>query len=44
MMSMPFNSSTSVVFYNKDAFRRAGLNPDQFPETWEGVAQAAAAR
>jgi sn-glycerol 3-phosphate transport system substrate-binding protein len=43
MMSMPFNSSTSVVFYNKDAFRRAGLNPDQFPDTWEGVERAARA-
>ncbi len=43
MMSMPFNSSTAVVFYNKDAFRRANLNPDQFPETWEGVEQAARA-
>jgi sn-glycerol 3-phosphate transport system substrate-binding protein len=43
MMSMPFNSSTSVVFYNKDAFRRANLNPDQFPATWEGVEQAARA-
>jgi sn-glycerol 3-phosphate transport system substrate-binding protein len=43
MMSMPFNSSTSVVFYNKDAFRRANLNPDQFPTTWEGVEQAARA-
>ena len=43
MMSMPFNSSTSVVFYNKDAFRRANLNPDQFPETWEGVEAAARA-
>ncbi len=43
MMSMPFNSSTAVVFYNKDAFRRANLNPDQFPETWQGVEQAARA-
>jgi sn-glycerol 3-phosphate transport system substrate-binding protein len=43
MMSMPFNSSTSVVFYNKDAFRRANLNPDAFPETWEGVEAAARA-
>jgi len=43
MMSMPFNSSTAVVFYNKDAFRRANLNPDAFPETWEGVEQAARA-
>lgn len=39
-MSMPFNSSTSVVYYNKDMFRRANLNPDQFPTTWEGVEQA----
>ena len=43
MMSMPFNSSTAVVFYNKDAFRRANLNPDQFPATWEGVEAAARA-
>ena len=39
-MSMPFNSSTSIVYYNKDAFRTAGLNPDQFPATWEGVERA----
>lgn len=39
-MSMPFNSSTSIAYYNKDAFRTAGLNPDQFPTTWEGVERA----
>jgi sn-glycerol 3-phosphate transport system substrate-binding protein len=39
MMSMPFNSSTTVVWYNKDAFRRAGVDPDKFPETWQGVAE-----
>jgi sn-glycerol 3-phosphate transport system substrate-binding protein len=39
-MAMPFNSSTAIVYYNKDAFRRANLNPDQFPTTWEGVGQA----
>ncbi len=33
MMSMPFNSSTAIVWYNKDAFRRAGLDPDRFPTT-----------
>jgi len=43
MMSMPFNSSTAVVFYNKDVFRRANLNPDTFPQTWDGVEQAARA-
>jgi sn-glycerol 3-phosphate transport system substrate-binding protein len=41
MASMPFNSSTSVAFYNKDAFRRAGLDAEKFPATWPGVAEAA---
>jgi len=41
MMSMPFNSSTAVVFYNKDAFRRAGLDPEAFPRTWQALEQAA---
>lgn len=39
-MSMPFNSSTAITYYNKDAFRAAGLNPDEFPTTWEGVERA----
>ncbi len=34
MLSFPFNSSSSVMWYNKDAFRRAGLNPDAPPKTW----------
>jgi len=34
MLSMPFNSSTAVMYYNKDAFRKAGLNPDAPPKTW----------
>jgi len=41
MMSMPFNSSTAIMFYNKDAFRRAGLNPDQAPTTWAEMRAAA---
>ncbi len=41
MMSMPFNSSTAIMFYNKDAFRRAGLNPDQAPRTWAEMRAAA---
>jgi sn-glycerol 3-phosphate transport system substrate-binding protein len=36
-MSMPVNSSTAIVYFNKDALRAAGQNPDQFPTTWEGV-------
>jgi len=41
MMGMPFNSSTAIVFYNKDMFRRAGLNPDQAPATWAEMRAAA---
>jgi sn-glycerol 3-phosphate transport system substrate-binding protein len=34
MLSMPFNSSTAVVFWNKDLFKKAGLDPDKPPVTW----------
>jgi len=34
MLSLPFNSSTSVMYYNKDAFRKAGLDPEKPPVTW----------
>ncbi|MBL6077362.1 sn-glycerol-3-phosphate ABC transporter substrate-binding protein UgpB [Belnapia sp. T18] len=39
-MSMPFNSSTATMFYNKDHLRRAGLDPDVAPKTWEELAEA----
>jgi len=42
MMSLPFNSSTTVFHYNKDAFKAAGLDPDKPPKTWPEVALAAA--
>lgn len=41
MISMPFNSSTPVTWYNKDAFRKAGLNPDNPPKTWAETRAAA---
>src|SRR4026208_1063899 len=41
MLSMPFNSSSAVMWYNKDAFKKAGLNPDQPPKTWPEVFEAA---
>ena len=41
MLSMPFNSSTPVFFYNKDAFKKAGLDPDKPPKTWDEVQDAA---
>jgi sn-glycerol 3-phosphate transport system substrate-binding protein len=34
MLSMPFNSSTPVLYYNKEAFRLAGFDPEQGPKTW----------
>ncbi|WP_051509973.1 sn-glycerol-3-phosphate ABC transporter substrate-binding protein UgpB [Hylemonella gracilis] len=34
MLSFPFNSSTTVLYYNKDAFKAAGLNTDKAPATW----------
>src|SRR5436305_13355551 len=43
MLSFPFNSSTTVFWYNKDAFEKAGLDPNNPPATWQGV-QAAAAK
>ena len=42
MMSLPFNSSTTVFHYNKDAFKAAGLDPESPPKTWPEVALAAA--
>jgi len=35
MLSFPFNSSTVVLYINRDAFKKAGLNPDQVPKTWK---------
>jgi sn-glycerol 3-phosphate transport system substrate-binding protein len=42
MLSYPFNSSTPVFHYNKDAFKAAGLDPEKPPTTWPEVALAAA--
>ena len=41
LVSFPFNSSSMVMWINKDAFRKAGLNPDQPPKTWPEVFAAA---
>jgi sn-glycerol 3-phosphate transport system substrate-binding protein len=42
MLSLPFNSSTTVFYINKDAFKAAGLDPEKPPKTWPEVALAAA--
>jgi sn-glycerol 3-phosphate transport system substrate-binding protein len=41
LLSMPFNSSTPVLYYNKDAFKKAGLDPNAPPKTWSDVEQYA---
>jgi len=41
MLSFPFNSSTPILYYNKDAFRKAGLDPNAAPRTWPEVEAAA---
>jgi sn-glycerol 3-phosphate transport system substrate-binding protein len=41
MLSFPFNSSTTVFHYNKDAFKAAGLDPNKPPKTWPEVVAAA---
>ena len=35
LLSMPFNSSTPVLYYNKDAFKKAGIAEP--PKTWDDV-------
>jgi sn-glycerol 3-phosphate transport system substrate-binding protein len=34
MLSLPFNTSTAILYYNKDAFTKAGLDPSKPPKTW----------
>ncbi|CAN5690526.1 sn-glycerol-3-phosphate ABC transporter substrate-binding protein UgpB [soil metagenome] len=42
MLSFPFNSSTTIFYFNKDAFKAAGLPTDKAPTTWPEVVNAAA--
>ena len=41
MLSFPFNSSTVMFYINKDAFKKAGLDPNKPPQTWKEVLAAA---
>jgi sn-glycerol 3-phosphate transport system substrate-binding protein len=41
MLSLPFNSSTAITYWNKDAFKKAGLDPDKAPSTWPDTLAAA---
>ena len=41
MLSFPFNASTPILYYNKNLFRAAGLDPEVPPKTWPEVGAAA---
>lgn len=41
LYSMPFNSSTPIMYYNKDAFQEAGLDPENPPKNFEELENAA---
>lgn len=34
MLSLPFNSSTAIAYWNKALFKKAGLDPEKPPRTW----------
>jgi len=41
MLSFPYNSSSPILYYNKDTFKKAGLDADNPPKTWPDVFAAA---
>ncbi|OJW49158.1 MAG: hypothetical protein BGO67_11405 [Alphaproteobacteria bacterium 41-28] len=42
LLGLPFNIATGLLFYNKEAFKKAGINPNSPPKTWEDVEAYAA--
>lgn len=41
MLSFPYNSSSPILYYNKDHFEKAGLDTENPPKTWPEVFDAA---
>jgi len=41
--ALPFNAEGSVLFWNKDLFEQAGLDPESPPTTWDEIYEAAKA-
>jgi len=37
--SVPFQRSTPVLYYNKEAFKKAGLDPNKPPATWDEMVE-----
>jgi sn-glycerol 3-phosphate transport system substrate-binding protein len=40
LWSVPFQRSTAVMYYNKQAFKDAGLDPEKYPTTWDEMVAA----
>mgnify|MGYP001232340384 CR=1 FL=1 len=40
ILSLPFNSSTPIMYYNKEIFAEAGLDPEDPPSTWAEMEEA----
>jgi len=43
LYSMPFNSSTAILYYNKTIFKKAGLDPGKAPATFDEIEKCAKA-
>ncbi len=41
LLSMPFNSSTPVLYWNKELLQKAGLDPNKPPKTWPELGEMA---
>jgi len=41
LLSMPFNSSTPVLYWNKELMQKAGLDPNTPPKTWPELGEMA---
>jgi sn-glycerol 3-phosphate transport system substrate-binding protein len=41
LLSFPYNSSSPILYYNKDAFKKAGLDENAPPKTWPELFDAA---
>ena len=41
LLSMPFNSSTPVLNWNKELLAKAGLDPEKGPTTWQELGEMA---
>ncbi len=39
--AIPFNISVLMLYYNRDLFRQAGLDPDRPPQTWDELEEMA---